>query len=122
MNIRPLDEHGDIVPVSDLSQMASGKKAVGEIVNLRLQLYHGEWWENRDAGFRVPELLMNNVRNGEVSLLANYIATYVSESEGVRGVSDVVVIKNGHELSVKLVAKTNEGKTITTEVNLNGVL
>ena len=121
MIARPL-VNGDWTPIHSLDQMIRGKEAVGQIVDLRLRFYYGDWWEDRTLGFRIPEFLTKNVRSGEVSLLANYIASYVSDTEGVRGVTDVQVEKTGHNLYVGLAAKTNEGKNITVEVDLSGIL
>lgn len=122
MKTRPYDPSGDWVPVTSTKQMVDGKNAIAKAIEFRLRFYYGEWWENREIGFKVPEFLINTVRSGELSLLANYIAAYVSDTEGVRGVIDVQMVKTGHDLKVSLVAKTNEGGNTTVEVDLSGVL
>ena len=122
MIVRPLDENGDWTPIQSLDQMKSGKDAVGQIINLRLNFYYGEWWENREVGFRVPEFLFRSIRSGELSLLANYIAAYVIESEGVRGVTNVNISKDRHKVTFRCVAVTDEGKKNTVEVDLDGLV
>ena len=122
MIVRPLDENGDMMPVYSLDQMKSGKEAVAQVVDLRLNLYYGEWWEDPDLGFRVPLFLINNVRNGDVALLGNYIASYVTDTQGIRNVSDVRIVKHGHNLTVDLIARTDEGRNVKVEVDLSGVL
>ena len=122
MKTRPYDPSGDWVPVYNLNQMVEGKEAVGRAVDLRLNFYYGEWWENRGIGFRVPEFLIANIRSGEITLLANYIASYVNETEGVRGVRDVTIIKDRHNAKFRCVAMTDEGKKTMVEVDLDGLV
>ena len=122
MLTRPVDSTGDILPVSNLSQLLSGKEAVAQAINLRLNFYHGEWWEDRELGFRVPDFLIRSVRSGELAMLANYIASYVNETLGVRGVKDVEITKDHHSVSFRCTAITNEGKNTTVEVDLDGLV
>ena len=121
MIVRPLDEDKDMVPVYSLNQMIGGKEAVSQIIDLRLHFLYGEWWEDREIGFRIPELLIANARRGDVDILSKYIASYVSSTQGVSAVSGVVATYNDRTMTFICTATTKEGKVTTLEVNLNGV-
>lgn len=122
MLIRPLDGNGDILPVSDINQLATGANAVAEVIDLRLNFFYGEWWEDPELGFRIPEFLVNNARGGDIELLSKYIASYISNSPEVKAVTDVQAAFNNHEMTFFCTVLTRDGKTDTVEVNINGGL
>ena len=122
MIVRPLDENGDIFPIYSIEQMIGGKEAVSQIINLRLHLLYGEWWEDRELGFRIPDLLIANARRGDVDILSKYIASYVSSTQGVAAVTGIVNTYINRKMTFLCTALTNEGKSTTLEVNLNGIL
>ncbi len=49
MKLRPVDTSGDILPVSSAGGMVYGPQAVALLVEDRLNLLTGEWWENRGS-------------------------------------------------------------------------
>ena len=51
MLLRPVDASGDILPVISSSVLLSGPEAVALLVQDRLSLLRGEWWENPENGF-----------------------------------------------------------------------
>ena len=122
MRVRPLDEQGDYIPIYNTDQMITGKDAVAQVVNVRLQFYYGEWWEDRTLGFRAPEFLVNSARSGDTNLLSKYIASYISGTEGVRAVTDIVSTMEEHVLRFYCRVITNEGTSGTVEVDLDGIL
>ena len=90
MVYRTLDEDGDMMPITAQSQMLIGVDAVMAAVVSRIRLLYGEWWENKELGFRVPEFLFNGVRQATGrDLLASYITSYIVDTEGVTSVQDV---------------------------------
>lgn len=122
MIVRPLDENGDIVPIYDINQMVAGKDAVSQIIDLRLHFMYGEWWEDRETGFRIPDLLVANARRGDIDILSKYIASYISSTEGVKAVTGIVNTYSNHRMTFYCTAITKEGKSTSLEVDLNGVL
>ena len=52
MILRPVDASGDLLPVLSSSDLLSGPEAVARLVQYRLSLLRGEWWENPENGFR----------------------------------------------------------------------
>ena len=122
MLVRPLDANGDMMPIHSLSQMVGGGDAVAQVIHLRLDLEHGEWWEDETLGFRAPEFLIRGVRRGEIDMLAKYIASYVSSTQEVRAVTNVVTASTGHDLVFSCAAILESGGSTTVEVDLSGIL
>ena len=83
MRVRPEDSNGDMMPVSQNSDMIEGSKAVAQIVKDRILLYRGEWWEDETLGFQLPQFLADTVRKNDVGLLGKYITSYVASTFGV---------------------------------------
>lgn len=121
MRVRPLGDDGDIVPVYSLDQMLEGKKAVPQIIDLRLHFNHGEWWEDEDLGFRIPDFLIANVRRGDLDLLSKYISSYIKDTRGVSAVTNIAASYNNHAMTFACTVLTNDGNT-TVEVTLDGIL
>lgn len=121
MKVRPLDSNGDYTPIYSLSQMIEGSSAVAQVVTLRLQFYNGEWWEDPDIGFLAPEFLVENARSGDVEMLGKYIASYISNTQGVSAIEDVVAEYDRHELVFHCLVLTEDGETEEVEVNVDGV-
>lgn len=122
MRVRPLaDPHGDMVPVRSLKQMLEGPEAVAQIVAMRICLNRGEWWEDEEAGFQVPDFLAETARKSDLDMIAKYIASYVSVSEGVDGVEGATIEYEDHRAVFKCTILTNGGGQ-SVEVLLDGVL
>lgn len=120
--VRPLDgPHGDMVPIRSKKQMLDGTEAVAQICVMRVCLNRGEWWENPDIGFRIPEFLAQNARQSDLHMLAQYIASYIANTYGVKGVTDVGITYDNHEMTFRAVVITGEGAE-EVEVDLNGLL
>lgn len=90
MRYRPLDNTGDMMPVTSQAQMLTGVDAVMAAVGSRLRLLRGEWWEEPSLGFRVPEFLYTGTRlPAGPDMLAGYITAYIADTENVSAVVDV---------------------------------
>lgn len=121
MVVRPLDENGDMMPIYDQAQMIDGAPAVAQVVDLRLNLLHGEWWEDEEIGFRIPEFLASNARSGDVSLLAKYVASYISKTSGVLSVTNVESSYFDHVMTFRCTCIMDNGEFTPVEVNLSGI-
>lgn len=122
MKVRPLvDPNGDMVPVRNLRQMLEGPEAVAQIIAMRIGLNRGEWWEDESIGFQIPDFLAETVRQSDLNLLAKYISSFVSVSEGVTGISNISVEYENHRMVYKCTV-TTEGGSQNVEVNLDGLL
>ena len=110
MTLRPMDDTGDILPVSSASRMCSGADAVGFLAFLRLKLYQGDWWEDEEEGNEILELLRRNrISSGNLSLLSSSISNYLARTPGVLDVRDADISLNGHVASYSCQLITEDG-------------
>ncbi len=110
MKLRPVDASGDILPVLSAGMMVSGPQAVALLVEDRLNLLTGEWWENRGIGFSVLERLRDSrLTEADASALASMITAYIRETPEVLNVEDVVFTVSGRQFSYTCTVRTTEG-------------
>ena len=110
MLIRPVDASGDILPVLSSSDMISGPEAVALLVQDRLSLLQGEWWENPGYGFGILNLMQaSRVTDADASALASRITEYIRQTDGVLEVEDVRFAVTGRQFSFSCTVRTEEG-------------
>ncbi len=110
MLIRPVDASGDILPVLSSSDMLSGPEAVALLVQDRLSLLQGEWWENPGYGFGILNLLQSSrLTDADASVLASQITEYIRQTDGVLEVEDVRFVVTGRKFSYSCTVRTKEG-------------
>ena len=120
MLLRPVDAFGDILPVLSSSVLLSGPEAVALLVQDRLSLLRGEWWENPENGFFILDTLQGSrVTEADASALSSQITAYVRETPGVRDVEDVRFSVEGRQFSYACEIRTEEGNA---EVNYSAEL
>ena len=130
MITRPLDSSGDIMPVTDLSRMASGPEVVGIAIKHRCAMIEGEWWEDEELGFGIPDFL--GVVRGEngADMLARYISGYIAATPDVSSVNGAVMSYSAFDkFSGKYVHKATYSADVmvgrekqSVEVDLDGLL
>ena len=89
MRCRPVDEYGDMVPVKTADEMITDEIAIALAIDARLGLAHGEWWENRKLGFRIPEIMVQAARKQNKDMIVQYITQYLASMPDVREVTEV---------------------------------
>ena len=110
MKMRPVDEFGDVLPVFSAGEMVSGPAAVALLVEERLNLLTGEWWENRGIGFSVLERLRDSrLTEADASALSSMITAYIRETPEVVDVQDVRFNVSGRAFSYSCTVRTAEG-------------
>ncbi len=110
MKIRPVDNSGDILPVLSAGEMISGSRAVALLVEDRMNLLTGEWWENRGIGFSVLERLRDSrLTEADAQALSLMITAYIRETPEVLNVEDVVFEVAGRQFSYSCTVRTTEG-------------
>ena len=110
MLLRPVDASGDILPVISSSVLLSGPEAVALLVQDRLSLLRGEWWENPENGFFILDTLQGSrISEADASALSSQISAYVRETPGVREVEDVRYSVSGRVFSWSCSVRTKEG-------------
>ena len=115
MTIRPVDENGDILPVLSSADPVRGGRAAGILVRDRLELLAGDWWENPERGNGVAGMLEENrYTEADRQAPANYLASYIRETPGVREVEDVQCFVSGRQLRYACSVRTEEGTAEVT--------
>ena len=111
MRIRPTDENGDVLPVLHTGEMFSGALAVASLVESRLQLYAGDWWENPARGNEILRMLQEGrLTQADAQALSTYLTEYVRETSGVQDVTDVRFSVDGHRFGWECAVLTEYGK------------
>ena len=89
MRMRPTDENGDVLPVLNTGEMLSGAQAVAQLVESRLNLFAGDWWENPDWGNEILKMLQEGrLTEADAQALSTYLSSYIRDTSGVREVLD----------------------------------
>ena len=110
MLLRGVDASGDILPVLSSRDMLSGPEAVARLVEYRLSLLAGEWWENAGMGFSILEVMRTSrLTENSGSALASMITSYIRETTGVQEVEDVRFSVSGRVFSYSCSVRTEEG-------------
>ncbi len=113
MLLRPVDASSDILPVISSSVLLSGPEAVAQLVQYRLSLLRGEWWENPENGFFILDTLQGSrITEADAPALSSQISAYVRETPGVREVEDVRFSVDGRRFSWSCSVRTEEGTAI----------
>ena len=114
MKIRSEDGDGDVLPVLHSGEMFSGAMAVASLVESRLQLYAGDWWENPSWGNEILRMLQEGrLTEADAQSLSTYLAGYVRNTSGVKEVQDEKWDLDGGRFSW--------GCTVITEYGTMGV-
>ena len=111
MVLRPIDENGDVLPVLGSMELLRGAPAVGRLVEDRLNLIAGEWWENPARGNEVLLLLKDSrLTEADAQTLATYLTSYIRETPGVEEVKDTAFSVEGRRLSYTCAVITDAGE------------
>jgi len=87
VKLRPVDQNGDVLPVLHVSDLFSGALAVAKLVEDRLNLLSGDWWENPSWGNEILRMLQEGrLTEADAQAVSTYLAEYVRETVGVRDV------------------------------------
>lgn len=121
MRCRPVDEYGDWYPISSQKEMIEGAVAVALAVDARLGLPRGEWWEDENLGFQLPEMMIKTLKINDVPVAAAYISTYIKATPGVISVSDVQFETSDLRMSYSCTIQTRDGSA-EVEVSENELL
>ena len=91
--------------------MLSGSLAIAKLVEDRLVLYFGDWWENSSWGNEILRMLQEGrLTEADAQSLATYLAGYVRETDGVREVQDERWALEGGRFSWACTVLTENGK------------
>ena len=115
MTLRPVDETGDILPVGSVSDLLSGPEAVARLVEDRLELLRGDWWENPAWGNEILDLMKESrLTESDFQALDTCLSGYIRETPGVTDVRDVSFSADGRQMRYSCVAVTEDGQAEVT--------
>ncbi|MCR5370922.1 MAG: hypothetical protein K6E83_09465 [Clostridium sp.] len=107
---RPVDDSGDILPVTQSSDLLSGVPAVKTGLTDHRCLFFGEWWEDPEKGNEILDLISESrCTDQDAETLESYLVSYLLEFPGVRSISDVSSSFSGHTFYFSCTAHTDSG-------------
>ena len=110
MRLRLVDQNGDVLPVLHASDMFSGSLAVAKLVEDRLNLFSGDWWENPAWGNEILRMLQDGrLTEADAQSLSTYLSGYVRSTSGVKEVQDEKWDFSGSRYSWSCTALTEYG-------------
>ena len=113
MLARPVDQNGDILPVTAPSDLFSGTEAAASALRDHLRLFPGDWWENAEKGNPVFDLITVSRRTEQdARTLSSALTSYILDFPGIRTVSDVQASIERQVFSFSCVAHTESGETV----------
>ena len=111
ITLRSVDPSGDVLPVLSSRDMISGPEAVAQLVQYRLSLLQGEWWEYPEDGFFIlEEMRSGRITDADAASLASRITAYIRDTDSVQDVENVRVSVSGREISYSCEVRTGEEK------------
>ena len=110
MVIRPTDSSGDMLPAPAVSAMLKGARAEAELVNDRLKLLSGDWWENPEQGNGVLELLKGSrMTEADGQAAAACLVSRIRETPGVMDVREAEYTVEGRQFRFSCTIETADG-------------
>jgi len=110
MILRPVDDTGDILPVLSSSVLLTGARAVARLVEDRLNLYAGDWWENPAWGNRMIEMLRESrLTEADAQAMATFLTSYIRKTAGVEDVREVRFAVEDRRFSYSCLVLTADG-------------
>ncbi len=110
MKYRPVDGNGDVLPVLCSADLLSGAPAVAMLVQDRLDLLAGDWWENPEKGNSILEMLKESrLTEADQQALGTYLTSYIRETPGVQDVRDAAFFAAGRQFSYSCTVVTDYG-------------
>ena len=95
MTIRPMDETGDVLPVTSRGDLPTGRESTAMALRCRARLFAGEWFEDDALGLPLrTEQFRSLGREDARRALAAEIATWLSGTAGVAGIRDAEITRD----------------------------
>ena len=83
---------------------------MARLVECRLSLLVGEWWENTGMGFSILEVMRTSrITEESASALASMISAYIRETPEVQEVEDARFSVSERRFSYSCIVRTGQG-------------
>ena len=89
MRLHCSDVTGDCLPCRSAGDAKTGAEAVRQLVDYRLNLLTGEWWENPEHGNPMLNLLRERLSEANVNAATYALTSYLAETPGVLSLENV---------------------------------
>lgn len=124
MKYRKLDKDGDYVFGNNSSDYIEKDDAIAQAIKTKLYLFYGEWWEDISIGLPMFQSILGQVSNSNLRQTVILLcAEQINKVAGVTNVDSISVDISARKLSLTIDATTENGTTVTLEVDLNnGIL
>jgi hypothetical protein len=110
----------DYDPVFDASASLTGTYAVAQAIDTRLKLFLGEWWENRNLGLPVFQVILGQLGSTQgLAAMTLAVQQNIQGSPYVTGTSDVSVTFTNGRLALTYTAQTQFGTVASTVTSAN---
>ncbi len=109
MRLHNCDASGDWLPCRGLNENVSGPEAVLRLIDHRLNLLRGDWWENPEHGCPMLQLLQERLSEANVNTATYALATYLAETDGVISLENVRGEVQGRRYTFSADVLTGEG-------------
>ena len=120
MKYRKLDEDGDYVFGNNSYDYIEKDKAIAQAIKTKLYLFYGEWWEDISLGLPMFQSILGQVSNNNLRQTVILLcAEQIDKVTGVTNVDSISVDISARKLSLTIDVTTENGTTVTLEVDLN---
>lgn len=124
MKYRKLGKDGDYVFGNNSSDYIEKDDAIAQAIKTKLYLFYGEWWEDISIGLPMFQSILGQVSNSNLRQTVILLcAEQINKVAGVTNVDSISVDISARKLSLTIDVTTENGTTVTLEVDLNnGIL
>ena len=109
MRLHCSDDTGDWLPCRSAGDTKTGAGAVRQLVDYRLNLLTGEWWENPEHGNPMLDLLRERLSEANANAATYALTSYLAETPGVLSLENVKGAIQGRQYIYSATALTGEG-------------
>ena len=108
--LRPCDASGDVLPVLSVSGLLEGSDVTAKLIQYRLKLLAGEWWEYPEDGNQILKMMQDSrLTEKDADALCSYLSSYIYDVPGVFTIENAETEIEGREIRFSCTALTKEG-------------
>lgn len=90
MKMRPIDTDKDVLPVLSSMDMLDAGEALAALIDDKLNLLLGEWWEQPSYGNAIFSMIKESrMTPSDVNTLSNYLSDFIRSTPGVLDVTNI---------------------------------